>query len=132
MREGWNRAAKLDGKRRNTVVFSLTVLQRRLASSPEAIYNSLVRRSERLERRKGEVLDGVVGDQVLLLHDADILEDPDEYAAEDVEELEEELVDAATAARTVVELEAELLDLARLTKVAQQVRDRGPDRKGTR
>ena len=33
-----NRAAKLDGKRRNTVGFALTVLQRRLASSPEAIY----------------------------------------------------------------------------------------------
>jgi superfamily II DNA or RNA helicase len=131
VREGMNRAAKLDGKRRNTVGFALTVLQRRLASSPEAIYKSLVRRSERLERRKSEVLDGVVGDQVLLLHDADILEDPDEYAAEDVEELEEELVDAATAARTVVELDAELLDLARLTKVAKQVRDTGTDRKWT-
>ena len=41
VREGMNRAAKLDGKRRNTVGFALTVLQRRLASSPEAIYRSL-------------------------------------------------------------------------------------------
>jgi len=37
VREGMNRAAKLDGKRRNTAGFALTVLQRRLASSPEAI-----------------------------------------------------------------------------------------------
>ena len=60
VREGMNRAAKLDGKRRNTVGFALTVLQRRLASSPEAIYRSLERRAERLERRKQEVLDGGV------------------------------------------------------------------------
>ncbi len=51
MREGMNRAAKLDGKRRNTVGFALTVLQRRLASSPEAILRSLERRAGRLERR---------------------------------------------------------------------------------
>jgi superfamily II DNA or RNA helicase len=131
VREGMNRAAKLDGKRRNTVGFALTVLQRRLASSPEAIYKSLVRRSERLERRKSEVLNGVVSDQVLPLHEADIFDDPDEYSADDIEELEEELVDAATAARTVEELEVELLDLARLTKVAKQVRDTGRDRKWT-
>ena len=58
VREGMNRAEKLDGKRRNTVGFALTVLQRRLASSPEAIYRSLERRAARLERRKQEILDG--------------------------------------------------------------------------
>ncbi len=36
----------------------------------------------------------------------------DEYSAGELEEIEEELVDAATAARTVEELDAELLDLA--------------------
>jgi len=34
------------------------VLQRRLASSPEAIYRSLVRRCERLERKRQEILNG--------------------------------------------------------------------------
>ena len=58
VREGMNRADRVGGKRKNTVGFALTVLQRRLASSPEAIYKSLVRRSERLERRKQEILDG--------------------------------------------------------------------------
>ena len=40
--------------------FALTVLQRRLASSPEAIYQSLKRRRERLERglREAELLAG--------------------------------------------------------------------------
>lgn len=38
VREGMNRADRIGGKRKNTVGFALTVLQRRLASSPEAIY----------------------------------------------------------------------------------------------
>ena len=58
VREGMNRADQVGGKRKNTVGFALTVLQRRLASSPEAIYKSLVRRSERLDRKKQEILNG--------------------------------------------------------------------------
>ena len=107
---------KLDGKRRNTVGFALTVLQRRLASSPEAIYRSLERRAERLERRKQEVL---AGGTVVEPKAADVIGaldefDDDEFSAEEIEEIEEELVDAATAARTVEELDAELLELADL------------------
>ncbi len=49
VREEFNRAEKLSsGKRAGTVGFALTILQRRLASSPEAIYQSLKRRKERL------------------------------------------------------------------------------------
>src|SRR6202050_1045884 len=44
-------AAQLDGSRRGSVGFALTALQRRLASRPEAICQSLKRRKERLERR---------------------------------------------------------------------------------
>jgi len=86
VREGMNRAEKLDGKRRNTVGFALTVLQRRLASSPEAIYRSLERRVARLERRKQEILDGtaiaepsatnVIGEDEF---------DDDEFSAEELE-----------------------------------------------
>ncbi|OFE15979.1 helicase [Humibacillus sp. DSM 29435] len=129
VREGMNRADKLDGKRRNTVGFALTVLQRRLASSPEAIYQSLLRRSGRLERRKQDLLDGKVLDDGPLTTDVNVLDDPDEYAADELEAVEEELVDAATAARTVAELDAELLDLADLTSLAKRVRDSGTDRK---
>jgi superfamily II DNA or RNA helicase len=131
VREGMNRAAKLDGKRRNTVGFALTVLQRRLASSPEAIYRSLERRAARLERRKQEVLDGsTIAEPKAADVIGDIDEfDDDEFSAGEMEEFEEELVDAATAARTVEELDAELLDLADLIKAAARVRASDTDRK---
>jgi hypothetical protein len=48
------KADQLDGKRKGSVGFALTALQRRLASSPEAIFQSLKRRRERLERRLRE------------------------------------------------------------------------------
>jgi superfamily II DNA or RNA helicase len=48
------KADQLEGKRKGSVGFALTALQRRLASSPEAIFQSLRRRHERLERRLRE------------------------------------------------------------------------------
>ena len=55
--------------------------------------------------------------------------DDDEFSAEELEEIEDELVDAATAARTVEELEAELLELRDLIKAAARVRASETDRK---
>src|ERR1700758_1560913 len=50
VRDEFNRAEALaNDKQAGTVGFALTILQRRLASSPEAIYQSLRRRSERLQ-----------------------------------------------------------------------------------
>ncbi|HEX6360390.1 DEAD/DEAH box helicase, partial [Actinophytocola sp.] len=129
VRTGMNRAEKLDGKRRNTVGFALTVLQRRLASSPEAIHRSLVRRSRRLERKKQEILNGTYREAEPAIDLGGL--DADEYNAEEVEALEEELLDAATAARTVQELDAELVELTELTALAKRVRDLGTDRKWT-
>ena len=54
VREEMNRAERLDGQRSNSVGFALTILQRRLASSPEAIYRSIQRRRKRLEERLHE------------------------------------------------------------------------------
>ena len=55
VREEFNRAEALENDgRKGTVGFALTILQRRLASSPEAIYQSLRRRRERLEKRLRE------------------------------------------------------------------------------
>jgi superfamily II DNA or RNA helicase len=127
VREGMNRADRIGGKRKNTVGFALTVLQRRLASSPEAIYKSLVRRTERLNRKKQEILDGTYVEKEPSIDLAGL--DADDYNAEEIEVLEEELLDAATAAQTVEELDAELVELAELTAVAKQVRDSGTDRK---
>ena len=53
VREEFNRAEALESEQRaGTVGFALTVLQRRLASSPQAIHQSLRRRRERLQSRK--------------------------------------------------------------------------------
>ena len=55
VREEMNRAEHGDdGKRRSNVGFALQILQRRLASSPAAIYQSLERRRKRLEERLRE------------------------------------------------------------------------------
>lgn len=131
VREGMNRAAKLDGKRRNTVGFALTVLQRRLASSPEAIYRSLERRADRLERRKQEVIaGGAIAEPAGAAVIGDIDEfDEEELSAEELEHIEDELVDAATAARTVKELDAELIELRGLIDAAARVRSSETDRK---
>ena len=50
VREEMNRADRLDGQRGNRVGFALTILQRRLASSPEAIYCSIQRRRRTVGR----------------------------------------------------------------------------------
>jgi hypothetical protein len=51
----FNRADSLENNgRKGTIGFALTTLQRRLASSPEAIYQSLKRRKARLEHRLHE------------------------------------------------------------------------------
>nr|WP_255499427.1 helicase-related protein [Aeromicrobium senzhongii] len=129
VREGMNRADRIGGKRKNTVGFALTVLQRRLASSPEAIYKSLVRRSERLERKKLEIQNGTYRETEPTFDIGDI--DEDEFNAEELEQLEEDVMDAATAAQTVEELNTELLELAELVKTARRVREAGTDRKWT-
>src|SRR5271163_1150894 len=55
VRDEFNRADSLENEgRKGTIGFALTILQRRLASSPEAILQSLRRRRERLERRLRE------------------------------------------------------------------------------
>jgi superfamily II DNA or RNA helicase len=130
VREEMNRADRLDPSRRTTVGFALTVLQRRLASSPEAIYRSLQRRQARLRRRRSEMLDPTtIPRDDDLARGARDLDDPDELDAEQTEELEEELVDAATTARTVAELDTELVLLGELEALAARVRAAREDRK---
>lgn len=128
VRQGFDRADRLDGKRKNTVGFALTVLQRRLASSPEAILRSLERRTHRLQRRRTDMLNGTYRDDAVTA-DPSLYDDVDEFTAEELEQVEEELVDAATAARTVAELDAELAELGDLASLARRVRDSGEDRK---
>ncbi|MBN1127766.1 MAG: DUF3883 domain-containing protein [Chitinispirillaceae bacterium] len=123
------KADELDGKRKSSIGFALTALQRRLASSPEAIFQSLKRRKERLERRQREEKHGIRGEQVLAETLADVPEDDDDLDAESQENLEENLVDQATASRTIAELEKEILILGRLEQQAKEVVASGKDRK---
>lgn len=136
VREEFNRAEKLNNdKRAGTVGFALTIVQRRLASSPEAIYQSLRRRRERLEKRlremellqRGATAEAQINQQPML--DIDDIEDLDEAPDQEVAEIEEEILDQATAARTIGELKAEIATLVGLEGLAQKVRRSGEDRK---
>lgn len=129
VREEFNRAERLAGGRRTTVSFALTILQRRLASSPEAIYQSLKRRQERLEERLQHELAGERLEDVLLdTADAEDFDEED-FTASELEDLETQLIDQATAAQTIAELRAEIATLKELEKMAHEVRVGGEDRK---
>ncbi|MEY3480199.1 MAG: hypothetical protein RIQ71_974, partial [Verrucomicrobiota bacterium] len=123
------KADALKGPRKGSVGFALTALQRRLASSPEAIFQSLRRRKERLEARLREERLLSRGQQFVAPALEAPPEDDDDLTAEEQEELEEKLVDTATAAETIAELEDEIGILADLVVQARGVVDSGLDRK---
>ena len=145
VRNEMNRADALSGKRKGTVGFALTQLQRRLASSPEAIYQSLKRRRRKLEDRLNEmklmargqfVREGdsastlgtyVVQKQIELPENLDELDE--ELSAQEYELYAEQVVDQATAAETIPELEAEILVLQDLEAQASQLVASRNDRK---
>lgn len=127
VQEEFNRADKLNKERKTTVGFALTILQRRLASSPEAIYQSLHRRCERLERRLAEERLGKRAEEYRYSDMDDI--DDDDLPPDEQEEMEEKVVDHATAAATIAELEAEIRTLKHLESMANDVRVSGVDRK---
>ena len=137
VREEFNRAEALENEgRKGTVGFALTILQRRLASSPEAIYQSLRRRRERLEKRLREEqllkrgaevrLEPILGMPVYTMED---LEELDDAPDAEVEEAEEKVVDQASAARTIAELQVEIGMLRDLEELAYRVRRSGTDKK---
>lgn len=133
----FNRAEALQNdKRAGTVGFALTILQRRLASSPEAIYQSLCRRRKRLEsrlrelellHRGGQIAPAVFGVGSGL--DPDDVEDLEDAPENEVATAEEEILDEATAAGTIAELKAEIETLKRLEGMAFAVRRSGTDTK---
>lgn len=145
VREEMNRADNLDGKKKNNVGFALTMLQRRLASSPEAIYQSLKRRRKRLEDRLAETKLMARGQSVKSNHIAETIGEysvkkkidlPDnldqldeDLSAEEYELYVEQVVDQASAAETIPELEAEILSLKDLEYQALSVVQSGSDKK---
>ncbi len=140
VRNEMNRADNLDGKRKGTVGFALTQLQRRLASSPEAIYQSLQRRRKRMENRleetkllvRGQSVASTLAEyhvkkQIELPDNIDELDD--ELSADEYELYAEQVVDQATAAETIPELEAEIWSLKALESQARAVVQSGKDKK---
>ena len=139
--EGMNRAARMreegDKGRGIIVGFALAGLQRRLASSPAAIYHSLRRRRDRLAEQAAElrrlaasgqpvsVIDLPKGVKIADLEDFDF----DDYDDAEREELEDVVIDAATAAGTAEELEAEVAELKELVELADDLRRSGVDTK---
>lgn len=146
-----------DKKRGNNVGFALTVLQRRLASSPEAILRSLERRQLRLdaklremqriadEARFGAPISAHIDEWTTGQTELDLTGDRlPEFSVEDFDDLDEEtteeeraqfeaqaeqVVDLATAAQTIPELRAEIAILEDLIRVARRVRLQDDDKK---
>jgi len=137
VREGFNNADKLNNnKRKGTIGFALTLLQRRLASSPEAIYQSLRRRLERLEDRLREerlLRRGSATGTTPLSDSADLseedIEDLDDAPEAELEQAEEKIVDQSTAAQTIAELEKEIIELRALSQEAARLRRTSGDEK---
>lgn len=137
VRNEFNRAEALENdKRAGTVGFALTILQRRLASSPEAISQSLRRRRERLESRLRELellqrtgqLTPILAASQRVLDEEDVA-DLEEAPDNEVAAAEEELLDQATAARSIAELRSEIETLKGLEASALIVRRSGTDTK---
>lgn len=137
VRNEMNRADRLgEEQRRVNIGFALQILQRRLASSPEAIYQSIIRRRERLEKRlREEQLLKRGGETSLSIEETmpritpDVMEELDDFPEDEVEQIEEEFVDKATASRTIAELELEIQTLKQLEIQAKAVRASGVDTK---
>ena len=137
VRNEMNRADNLDGKRKGTVGFALTQLQRRLASSPEAIYQSIKRRRKRLESRleeeklvkRGHAVSETLGKYNVKDVPQNIDEAEDEMLGSEYENWVEDVVDQATAAQTIEELEAEIIILKDLEFKACNVVQSGSDKK---
>lgn len=139
VREEMNRAerfAKTDEKKRNNVGFALQSLQRRLASSPRAIWKSLKRRRERLQKRleeeelklKGAYPSALSSPAIINVPDDD---DLDEMPEEELEALEDQAIDTASSARTLDELKIEIESLRVLEEKAYVLCRSGEDAKWT-
>ena len=114
--DGFNRAENLGGNKKTSVGFAMTILQRRLASSPKAIYKSLERRTERLKKVLQE--NSFATEKIF---DVEEWEENEEFPSFEFEQNENELADLATASQTISELKLEIKTLEELTEKAKKI-----------
>lgn len=140
-----NRAQRIAREKGNQVGFALTVLQRRLASSPEAIYKSLDRRLARLEdelrqsrQRRAEAINGdtpayMAGEDAFTYYRPVRVDAPtdwddveDEWTPEEYEQMMDNLI-SATTAQNIEELQKEINTLRSLKEQAKAILTSGHD-----
>jgi SNF2 family DNA or RNA helicase len=131
-----------DGRRKNNIGFALTILQRRLASSPAAILRSLERRRERIltsiaslaavqqigtepEMQLQKVLADLSSQSMVDFDEFEL----DELDADQMERLEDDVVAAASLSLSEEALRLEVSQLEALILVAQKVKNSGSDKK---
>ena len=141
VREEMNRVERFagdDGRKRNNVGFALQILQRRLASSPAAIFESLKRRRIRLEEQYRDHNLTLGGGNVHLASNIPDLDDDfldeleeNEYSDNNIEEMEESICASATSAESIKQLRIEIDTLLRLEAQASKVLRSNADTKWT-
>ena len=123
------RFAQKSGNKFNNVGFALQILQRRLASSPAAIYQSLKRRRERLEVEHCLAVQGAPAVFSSLLFNEEDLINIDEYGPREIDDLERKISTGATAAETLEQLDMEVQTLKGLEQQALALFHSGEDTK---
>ena len=126
------RFTETDGKKRNNVGFALQILQRRLASSPAAIYQSLKRRRERLENELAEAQLAARGKRAAFnesIVSEEVLGNIEEFGQDEIDDLEDLISTGATSAETVEQLMLEVETLKGLEEMALKVLQAGEDAK---
>ena len=117
------------GRKQAAVALARTVLQRRLASSLKAIFNSLERRKLRFAQLVEELDKLSPQEQRQRLINLGKIVDPEVESDDCEEEQLEELAIESTVAEQVDQLREELRELNRLVKLTQQVIDIGTETK---
>jgi superfamily II DNA or RNA helicase len=124
------RFADEDGRKKNNIGFALQILQRRLASSPAAIHQSLKRRRERLENELSEARLAKKGAAPTTSGISnEMLRNLDEYEQEEIDEIEDLISTGATTAETIEQLEIEVETLKGLENMGVRVLQSGQDTK---
>ncbi len=130
VRSQFNRAENLAAQKRNNIGFALQVLQRRLASSPLAIYNTLKKRRQKLQDlyEKCQWASSPSRSLADSFDDIDApYQDDDDMSAIEAEDNAENAVESLSTAIDLDELDAEIQTLQDLEKRAEHLYISGRD-----